>query len=389
MIRRLIQLPASALCLFAAVITYGLLGSPTPDNPGIPEIAIGVFLLLAAGRGLSRFHDFQRPENLYFRLLHVVFLTGLLLPLGIGIFFGNDPALIVRDVTAFLFLCLPLFVARAFYTSEEAEKFLPWVLAFAGIAFALRTLVPIFHIWITGDELLYLSNSPLVLFTAIFLCAVAWKGLTYFSLTKLPAVIASFILIGVIIAAMLLDVQRATVAAVGISLLVLWGVTLIKTPKRILLPTLIICVAMLVFAPWLSDMAAALYKKTSEVGMNMRVQEAEAVLNALMANPVSVLLGSGWGGVFASPAVGGLDVNYTHSLLTTMFLKGGLIFAVLVLAFCVAGFYQIFLIFQRDSGKGLAVFWPFIIPILLYASHKSLDFGLLLLLIGVWSNRRG
>ncbi len=50
-----------------------------------------------------------------------------------------------------------------------------------------------------------------------------------------------------------------------------------------------------------------------------------------------------------------------------------------------ADLYQIFLIFQGDGTKALAVFWPFVMPIFLYVSQKSFDFGLILLLISVWS----
>lgn len=388
MVRNILTLPFSVLCLFAAIIVYGLFGSPTPDNPGMTEIMIGVLLLIAALGGWRRLQDFTKPESLYLRLLHIIFLTGLILPLAAGIFFGNDMMLIMRDMIAFLFLCLPLFVIAAFDGSESARNLLPWVMVFAGVAFTVRTLIPAFNVWIAGDELLYLSNSPLVLFTGIYLSALAWKKLTYPSWRGLPIMGVAVALVGVIVAAMLLDVQRATVASILISIMVLWGLTLIKTPKRVILPTLILIAIAWVIAPWIGDTGAAIYKKTSQVGMNMRFQEAEAVFNTLLANSVMVLIGTGWGGVFASPAVGGLDVNYTHSLLTTMFLKGGVTFLALASAFCLAGLHQIFLIFQRDKGQGLSVFWPFMIPVLLYASHKSLDFGLLLLLIGVWTKRR-
>lgn len=107
-----------------------------------------------------------------------------------------------------------------------------------------------------------------------------------------------------------------------------------------------------------------------------------------MQHPVTFLFGTGWGGIFSSPAVGGLDVNYTHSLLSTMLLKGGAVLFLLTGLSCLAALYQIVLIFQRDSARGLTLFWPFIIPVFFYASHKSLDFGLLLLLIGVWSVQR-
>lgn len=352
------------------------------------EAVIGALLLLSSLPGLRHFHDFYTPDSYFIRLLHVLFLTGLVIPTLTGAYHGNDPTLIVRDVLAFLFLCLPLFVLRPFYSSDLATRFLPLVLVFAGTAFAIRTLIPAFNIWVAGDELLYLSNSPLVLFAALFLTMLFWRILTHCSAGKIPALIMTGGMIGVIVAAMLLDVQRATVAAIAITLIVLWVVTLIRTPRQIWLPTILLAGMAFVLAPWLGDTAAAFYKKTSEVGLNMRLQEIEAVFGALGANPAGFFIGTGWGGAFSSPAVGGLDVNYTHSLLSTMFLKGGVLLLALVAGLCLAALHQIFLIFQRDSGCGLAVFWPFVIPVLLYASHKSLDFGLLLLLIGVWSNRR-
>lgn len=92
--------------------------------------------------------------------------------------------------------------------------------------------------------------------------------------------------------------------------------------------------------------------------------------------------------MFSSPAVGGLEVNYTHSLLTTMAMKGGAAMFALCLLVLAGAVYEIFLIFQSDKNGGFALFWPLLIPAFLYASHKSLDFGLILLLIGMWRNGR-
>jgi hypothetical protein len=234
---------------------------------------------------------------------------------------------------------------------------------------------------------LYLSNSPLVLFAAIYAAGSLWQGLVRFPVSRLPVLLGGAAIIAVIVAAMLLDIQRATVAAIGLSVVVFWFDTMIRSPRRLILPTLIVAALLYIAAPWLEEAGSAIYKKTAEVGLNMRVQEASAVLQAISVDPLRFFAGTGWGGVFASPAVGGLDVNYTHSLLTLMFLKGGALLAVLTGLFCAAVLYEIILIFQGDRRKAMSVFWPFIIPVFLYASHKSLDFGLLLLLIGVWSKR--
>jgi len=384
----ILTLPVQALGLFCAVILYGLFGSPTPDHPGWPELVIGVLLLVSTGMGsINRLRAFRRGENAFLLSLHILFFVGLIVPTVTGALRGNDTNLMLRDVLAFLFLCLPLFILHPFERDERAEKLLPWVLVFAGLMFAIRTLLPAFNIWIADGELLYLSNSPLVLFAALYLTAMLWGLYTNLTLRKFLISLIPLAVIAVILAAMLLDVQRATVAAIAVTLAAFWLTTLTKTPRRVIIPTILAIALGSAIYPWLTDTAGAIYKKTSEVGLNSRVQELQAVIHTVTADPVLFFFGTGWGGAFADPAVGLLDVNYTHSLLTTMFLKGGVVLLTLAVFVCLTGLKQIVLIFQQDSRRALTVFWPFIIPIFLYASHKSLDFGLLLLLIGVWSNR--
>ncbi|PZQ43500.1 MAG: hypothetical protein DI551_12025, partial [Micavibrio aeruginosavorus] len=205
------------------------------------------------------------------------------------------------------------------------------------------------------------------------------------SRANLLKIIGSLAGLGVLIAAMLLDIQRATIGAIVLTWLVLAVATLIKTPRRAILPLLLIGGMTASIYPLVAEAVQAIALKTAHVGMNMRVQEAAAVFDTLLAHPPAIFVGLGWGAEFASPAVGGLNVNYTHSLLTTMALKGGLILFVLAVLAIGASIYKIMLIFQRDRVRALTLFWPLVIPVFLYASHKSLDFGLILLMIGVWS----
>lgn len=385
---RLKNLPASFLFLGFAIVLYALFGSPTPDNPGLLEAVIGGLILLAVGIGGFRgLVDLRLERNGYLKCLQVLFLCGLILPSVSGVYYGNDPMLILRDVLAFAFLALPLFLAEKFAGDETVSRLLPALLVFAGIAFALRTLMPAFNVWIAPDELLYLSNSPLALFAAVFLTGLLWKNLMAQNRHSLFLAAGCFLGVGVLLAAMLLDVQRATIGAVLLTLLLLAFLSLVQSPRRAFLPVVILAVLVALLYPLVSDTIQVIAQKTASVGLNMRSQEAMAVFNAMSSSPESLFIGRGWGSVFASPAVAGLDVNYTHSFLTTMALKGGLIMLALSVLMTLAALYQIFLIFQRDKAAGLALFWPLVIPVLLYASHKSLDFGLLLLLIGVWSTR--
>lgn len=382
------KLPASILFLFSAIIVYAIAGSPTPDNPGWPEALIGVLLICSVGAaGVKKLSVWDRNEGVFIQSLQILFFVGLIVPVVTGGLRGNNTMLMIRDVLAFLFLCLPLFLSSAFEKNEQARKFFPWLLVLAGIIFAVRTLVPAFNIWVPQGELLYLSNSPLVLFASLYMVACLWSRIQGLQAKAIPQILFFLGTLGVLLAAMLLDVQRATVMAVIISVAVLWLDTLIFRPRKIILPTILLLLIGYAALPWITEAGEAIYRKTSHVGLNMRWQEVEAVLTVLASDPLGFFIGAGWGGTFASPAVGFVEVNYTHSLLSTMFLKGGIVLLGLTALMCLAALYQVFLIFQRDRGCGLSVFWPLVIPVLLYASHKSLDFGLLLLLIGVWSNR--
>jgi branched-subunit amino acid transport protein len=375
--------PAFFLFLASAILLYGLAGSPTPDDPGLVEGAIAALLLLAVGvTGVKKAVDFS-SRNFFIRTLQIFFLCGLIVPLLSAAWFGNDHGLILRDLAAFAFIGLPLFLSERCTQNERAQKILPYLLAVAGFLFAVRTLVPAFNIWIPDGELLYLSNSPLTLFAAIFMACLFWEHLKGFK----PMAIVYGIAFAVIVAAMLLDVQRATIGAALLSLFLLAILDFIRTPKKVFLPLVILMITTFAFYPAFDDTIEAMASKTAQVGMNARIQEAEAVFASVRGDPLALFIGKGWGAVFNSPAVANLEVNYTHSFLTTIFLKGGLFLLSLAALFVAAGLRTVGAVFRENTGKGLALFWPFVVPVFLYASHKSLDFGLFLLLMGMWSVR--
>ena len=89
------------------------------------------------------------------------------------------------------------------------------------------------------------------------------------------------------------------------------------------------------------------------------------------------------GGSYASPAVGNLYVTYSHSLLSYVLFKMGVVGLTITVIYLFFIFKAIFHVVRRDVVLGNALFWAAIIPIFLYASHKSFDFGLLLILIFV------
>ena len=349
---------------------------------------MGVLLVLAVGTGaLSGAIDLTLDRNFFLKSLQILFLSGLILPSISAVYYGNDTMLILRDVLAFAFLGLPLFLSEKFAADNFVPRILPWLLVFSGLCFALRTLLPAFNVWIPQDELLYLSNSPLALFAGAYLGGLLWNNLQTPNRTSLLMAAGCLAGLAILLAAMLLDVQRATIGAVFATVFILAFLGFVQSPRRAALPIFILAIIAAAIFPLVFETVQVMAEKTASVGLNARSQEAIAVFNSLSSAPESLFIGRGWGSVFASPAVAGLDVNYTHSFLTTMALKGGLIMLGLAALMVLAALYEIFLIFQSDKIRGLALFWPLLVPVILYASHKSLDFGLILLLIGVWSTR--
>jgi hypothetical protein len=375
----------SAFCLIAAMAIYAAFGSPTPDAPGLVEGAIGLLLICAIGLGRFRASIVAWEGTSFFRrALQVFFVCGLVLPTAAGLFYGQTSALIIRDLLAFSFLGLPLFLGERLKENPVAAKIFISLMIFIGLAFCARTLLPIFNVWIPQGELLYLSNSPIVLFAGLFLTGIAWNNLCAFNAAAALRAMAAIAGVAMIFAAMLLDTQRATIGAMAITLFLLMGFDLIQRPRRAVLPIAILVALAILAYPVLLQAVQAIFQKTASVGWNMRSAESMAVYEALSANPVTFLTGLGWGATFASPAVGLVDVNFTHSFFTTMLLKGGLPLFLLAVLVVLGALYEIFLIFQRDRLQGFSLFWPLMIPALFYASHKSLDFGLVLLAIAVW-----
>ncbi|MEC7575805.1 MAG: hypothetical protein VX468_00645, partial [Pseudomonadota bacterium] len=115
------------LCaVLAAMLLYGALGQPTPDQLGITEIVIALLLIAGAGaQGASnlfiltpRQQVFARPA--WFNAGQIFALYGLTVPLLIAVFSGADIGEAARDMVAFVFILLPLLYWHLF---REARGF--------------------------------------------------------------------------------------------------------------------------------------------------------------------------------------------------------------------------------------------------------------------------
>jgi hypothetical protein len=379
-----------------ALLVYACFGTPTPDQPGLAEITVGFLLICAAGprRAMSAF-TFPRADTQdagWRRAAWCLLIYGLSVPVAGALAAGRGPGAILRDLIPFIFMLMPLFLAPLFAGRPELRRKATLLTVLAGAAFAARVVAPWLHILLGGGlpsyapaDPFYLANAPTVLFAAVFLAGAAAAilyrapGFSGHVRAVLCLALAFFPL-----AAMALVSQRASIGYVCLCALVLAGIGFCRRPLRALWPALIFAALLAAAWPELTGLIRGLWQKTAAVGINERGAEAMAVIRLMQDSLPAILFGKGWGAMFASPAVGGVTVNFTHSLLTSFFLKSGLCGLFLALSY-------LFLLCRRLPGLllqrpvlALALAGPVAIDTLLYASFKSLDFGLILLLAALW-----
>ncbi|QQG36785.1 MAG: hypothetical protein HYS17_03145 [Micavibrio aeruginosavorus] len=394
---------ARSLALLMALALYALLATPTPDNLGVIGFSIGLGLLFAAGvPGLIQVaRPAQGPAGmpLFIPAARLLLMWGLCVPLLAGLMTGREATFILRDLVAFICLLLPLFLWPCLKNWPQADRLFPAMLCMVGIIFAVRVLwgaiseqggaIRLYGFISDPDNLL---NAPTALFALLYLTGTGGRLLGRASNSRsLLLAFLCFIPVLILLAAMLGVGQRAHIGAWGLALILWAGALIWRCPRalgRILLLTcpLIVLLALLPVAG-LQGLLMGLLEKNTLVGFNNRLEEARVVFESFSGQPFwAVLFGQGWGAGITSPAAGPYPVNYTHSLLTTYLLKTGLCGFMLVLAYLAvlaAGIWRVLWVFPVG---GVALAAPFLIDITLYASFKTLDFGLLLSLIVLWTN---
>lgn len=374
-----LQLVSYALlgCLFL----YAFKGSPTPDNPSVIEIIIALLIISSIGvSGSTNVFSVSNNKNNNAYVLFLIF--GLTVPVFVGLSQDADLLVMARDIVAFLLLCLPIFLFYNLKNHKEFNDSLFIGVTIIAVIFSARVVFNNIPFVEKTDELLYLANSPIVLFFAIYFIGTAYRYLfCHKNLKKFFLAIFMFIISAIILLAMVQDVQRATLLAVFISLIFFILDSFIKKPVSSIIPLAFMAILIFYNLQVIETIFTAIESKTSLVGFNSRYQELYAVWEEVEASPLKILFGLGWGARFESPALGGLNASFTHSLLSYMLLKTGVIGLFLTFLYCTTFAVQIFNIFIKNRIVGIALFWSFVIPIFLYASYKSFDFGLLLTLI--------
>ena len=322
---RLDPLPPTPLFAMAALV-HGAFSSPTPDQVGWPECVVGGLLALAVWAGVTtgpRTHfRFEAPVSARWQTILIANGMGLgLLPFVVGVLRGCGSVDIIRDLIPLGFLTIPILC----WGRIDTRVLLPCV-ALAGGLMAAR------QIGLQGnpmqwgrqaEDLLYLSNSPLVLFAAIYGLASGLRSVivrpTGLGIVLLLAGTAGWI-------ALALTLQRGAVVlgglSVGLCILALWR----DHPARMGLILTLAALLTLNAAPHFgSEWLRGLVEKTATVGTNSRTAELAIAWQVASRDPLTLLFGLGWGGLIELPSTPGMAVSFLHALPTYLLVKTGLV----------------------------------------------------------------
>ncbi len=345
-------------------------------------------MLLALSIGIGRARDaLIRPATRRFWKSsgQLFLLYGLTVPLLSAVLSGHSMYAILRDIFPFLFMFLPLFALPLLRARPYYYRTILCAIILIALLFSLRSLVMRYAsdcaLWCTQD-LLYLENMPTVLFTCLLLLGGAMQCIyRRFSMRHVILACGLGALALVPFAAMAVTLQRASIGAMIIYILLILMIYLYQSPRRAFGVILFGGGLLLLMNISFSTLLTPLWDKTGRVGLNMRPQEFAAVWSVITADWLTFLFGIGWGGKFHSPAVGGLSVNFTHNFFSTVLLKMGITGLICCIAYIAGLLERLIRVIIMHPVIGLALAAPILIDLTLYASFKSLDFGLVLLLI--------
>ncbi len=381
MIAQILRMDMTGWRIFALVLgcaVYGGFGAPTPDVFGWPEMCVAAALVFAVGAGGVREALSFGPAAYWKRSGQALLAFGVVVPMVMAAMAGHERAAILRDFAPFLFMMLGVFMADVFDKRPQSFMALAICVGGIGVFFSLRAL------GISGQTLAldYLANMPSVFFACFVGFGLAISLFVMrFSFRVLPHAVILGVVSAVCFLPMVDAAQRASVGLLAVLALALMGALFMRHPKRVLVAAAGLAVLGAGLWTYFAGVAFDLSLKSQRVGVNMRFEELAAVWAAISAHPLNMAFGLGWGASFSSPAVADIEVYYTHSLLTSMVLKTGLIGLSLTI-FYLYGLGRLLLTsFSEFPVFALGLSGAIAIDVFLYASFKSLDFGLILMLV--------
>lgn len=373
-----------ALALFAAaVLIYSLWGVPTPELLRWPEYITGL-LLVASITPLFIWRFVRRDTQETPLIVFVLLVYSLTIPLFMALFSGNTAEQVFRDVIAALFLLMPWLVIERFRDGTRTDQGLLALIVISGFLMGTRVLLGAYDPAAGGMKIPvpdpeYLANLPTVLFAALvlFWAGIHWGVMRHHFFRAVVFLMASFALVYVMAGIG----QRATTGLFALSAFVIIALYGLRAPVWMACFLGTAFIGLWLILDEAAYLAEGLIRKTQAVGLNMRFEEARAVMESLEVSGWAVMFGRGWGAMYESPAVGGEMVNFTHNFFTHYWLKTGLVGLVLITAYISLFVNVLIRLFFARPVFALILGPPLLIMLTLYASFKSFDFGLFLLAV--------
>lgn len=359
-----------ALALAGLVVLYGVAGYAFPKSLSLVDLTLGLSISLI---GTISILSILSSRDQYAQLSVILVLLSLSWGALVGAANGSDSNDMVRDVIPALFMFQFVIFDNLF-----RQKQLRWILlasAIAGVILAVRFYIqagalPFVRLGVVYHDSTFSIYEPLVFLSALY-CGMR-------AIRERPSVISAIMLTCSLVCcnAILHNAQRGPFFTIVVVLAVY---LFLKRPKI----GLASCAALVVVATWnagaLTEILLPLIEKTQVHGLNNKLEEWSDVMDSI-GRGLGIFFGQGWGSVLYSSTNSYEGATFTHSLVSYLLLKTGIIgtaMAIVIFALPVVG--------RRMRGLSLEhvlLFVPVLMNgILFQPVYKTFGYGLVLLLL--------
>jgi hypothetical protein len=420
--RQLIQfrrLPAGFILLLAS---YGFIvfGSPMPPIITWVEILMGFGLLLGGvllGSSILK----EAKHHVLERWVIILTISLLIVPLIWGLYCGNTPQNVARDVFPLMFLLgIPILLTAPTQHANHyiLVRLVVFTVLMVGVISAATFFWGIFDLFGSPSHLQKMMSSgysvsaqaaqatqfsqatqaaqeplrvlvflkvydPAILFTSIFFSA--WGII--FLIRSWRSSLLGFVLLacGVTIAYGFMIIGLRAYSAFYVLALMIICSTQLKQMGFYLRILPLATIGLFLILPDILAIIHLLWSKQQMMGTNGKVVEWNAVLSTITATPQTLLLGVGWGGIFENP-IFNETTRFTHSMLSFFLIKTG---AVGTFAFILTTVMLMLRTKRRYAVTSLSIerfilllscVPPLVIGILFEPTYKMLSYGVILAL---------
>lgn len=419
--------------IFIGLVLYSFTTS-CPHNIGLLQVLIAICLVAAVITGKTQFIWMSiTPSNtdVYPKVggwaQLAVILLFVIATLAVFIRLDSKFSLWIlgRDVLPYFFLILPLlFTGISRKTAVELTRVIPILMTLIGVVYSLKFILAVLDQ--SGSVSLFLMDQinsyscqcikfrvsrddycypfdPAVQFSAIFLALQSVKKMASGNASSVAQGFILILLSAIPLVALSLLLNRAMLGLACVALILFclgsWR-RVIATFVFVttLIATVFLAVTLIIVTPSGSASTAvpstavpsgellkdALMEKQRMLGSNNKIREFVSVYQELSAKPLNIIFGLGWGGQFYSPAVGQV-VSFTHSLISYILLKAGVVGVCLLSGYLFWIIFTYFRIEKRTrhvlAPELYAINCVVLIALFLQPTYKTPTFGVLLLFI--------